>query len=274
MPALLKRAILVLSLILIWPTLAFSAGPFRPNCTIPFEDIATENLSIDAQCGFEGTANDDRNAAQNREKNNLCANGRPVSISYSAFKSLQKKVDLLDISYGSHNSLPEDRNDLKKILKYKNRNIGEGTVVRYVGFINHPRYSNTGKGESVNCKHSGKTFNDIHVDLVRRKGENVCRSITMEIIPHFRPEYWEVDVLKEITHPVRITGQLFFDGSHKPCTKDKVRNPKRITVWEIHPVYAIDVCKRASLGSCSVSKKAAWVPLDEWANIANDDGEE
>lgn len=36
---------------------------------------------------------------------------------------------------------------------------------------------------------------------------------------------------------VRVTGQQFFDGSHVPCATTGCRNPKRVSLWEIHLIY-------------------------------------
>jgi hypothetical protein len=33
---------------------------------------------------------------------------------------------------------------------------------------------------------------------------------------------------------------------------------------EIHPVYAIDVCKFASKTKCDVNDESVWTPLDQW----------
>lgn len=239
---------------------------FNPPCQIPFRDIATKDLEIES-CPAEGQTDSNTNQAQNRAKNNLCSKGKPVPLSFSAFKRLQKVVDDKRIPYGSGTRLPPDRDGLRDIISINGRKIGEGTLVQYVGFIHNPRYSNVSKGESVNCKRGGKSNNDIHVDVVRTRGEKVCRSITVEVIPHFRPAVWEVDKLKQIDHPVRFTGQLFFDGSHKPCKNDdEGPSPKRASVWEIHPVYAIDVCKSRQLSNCSASNRTAWIPLDNWIN--------
>jgi hypothetical protein len=35
-------------------------------------------------------------------------------------------------------------------------------------------------------------------------------------------------------------------------------------VWEIHPVYTIDVCKKKSLSSCRNGVDTDWVALDVW----------
>ena len=50
------------------------------------------------------------------------------------------------------------------------------------------------------------------------------------------------------THPLqlRLTGQLFYDASHKPCvfSGGKIverHSPERRSIWEIHPIYRIEV---------------------------------
>ena len=243
-----------------------AAAQFRPGCEIPFRHIATTGLAIES-CPAEGDGKTDAHKEQNKAKNNLCAKGRPIPLSFSAFKRLQKAVDDKGIQYGSSNRLPADRKALEEIISHNGKKIGEGTVVQYVGFVHNPRNSNRSKGESVNCKRPGAASNDIHIDIVRAKNEPVCRSITVEVIPHMRPEQWEVDKLKMIGNPVRFTGHLFFDASHKPCKNDSdTVSPKRASVWEIHPVYAIDVCKSSQISRCSATDKNVWIPLDTWVN--------
>ena len=145
--------------------------------------------------------------------------------------------------------------------------VGEGTLVRYVAFLSHPRYA--GK-ETVNCKSNaeGQEWYDIHMDLARRNGEPACRTVTAGIIPHYRPNVWAVEFLRMVEEhglPVRITGQLFFDASHRPCKSDAdAINPKRATIWEIHPVYNIEVCKNSTLQACSAENDDRWLPLAQW----------
>jgi len=81
-------------------------------------------------------------------------------------------------------------------------------------------------------------------------------------------------------HPVMLTGQLFFDASHSPCSgkkkitqneaeaegikQDPARgNPARMAVWGIHPVYAIEVCKSISLQQCKLADTQVWIPFDQ-----------
>jgi len=108
----------------------------------------------------------------------------------------------------------------------------------------------------VNCKLRGKEQNDIHIVLGRTSTADLCDSATAEISPHFRPAAWEQITETTLRHPVRIIGQLFFDASHSPCRNGQGPNPQRISLWEIHPVYAIDVCRSAALAACDANDVA------------------
>src|SRR6266516_1037592 len=248
---------------------------FEVQCTLPFEEIKRDNPAV-ASCPLHGSATESEQQGQNRAKNNLCATGNSVNLTFQHFIRLQKAAEEAEIPFGSHNRVPEDRTVLNNLIAGPGGvRIGEGTIVRYVGFVSHPRYSNRSKGEAVNCKTGGAEHNDIHLDLVRSSNEPACKSITAEIIPHFRPAAWEVDILKLAQfkdHPMRFTGQLFFDASHRPCRNDSDKvAPKRASIWEIHPVYAIDVCKFKSLNQCRASNRSVWTPLADMVNTEDDE---
>jgi hypothetical protein len=251
--------------------------PFNAGCTLPFAAIAKTH-PLDGSCPIEGQGSV-KSQLQNRAKNNFCASGVPVTLTYQNFKSLQTAVNNDGtIPFGCPTCIPEDRSKLRDIFTLPNGiRIGEGSLVRYVGFIGHPRYSNTSGGEAVNCKRNGQANNDIHVNMLRKPEgqEPACRSITIEISPHFRPPHWERDRLREVkSHPVRVTGHLFFDASHRPCTSDTDSvSPKRISSWEIHPVYGIDVCINSTLASCPAATNSKWIPLHQWVNTDEDEDE-
>lgn len=229
--------------------------PFLTACPLPFS--GSQNVDIDTQCPMEGGSPSPAKQAQSRAKNNLCAStGSPQRITYDQLK--QKQLDVnAQVKLAN---LSDDRHELTT--------LGEGTYVEYIAFIQDAHYSDVGSGEAVNCKIPGNSTNDIHIVLVRDPNDDPCNSTTAEMIPHFRPEAWtdkNVDSVKE--HPVRIRGPLFYDDAHKPCSGTSRPSPNRISVWEIHPVYSLDVCRMEDLTACQNSTSSAdWISLEDSLN--------
>jgi len=245
-----------------------TCGQDFPGCTLPFDSIK-ESHPIDGTCGPEGKTQDASNQAQNRAKNNFCATGDPIRVTFSTFLRLQQAAQDQNIPFGSGLNLPPDRTVLKDLATVGGTKIGEGTVVRIVAFIVDAHYSNVSSGETVNCKLKGKENNDIHIMLGQSSSAAACDTVTAEMSPHFRPAAWDQLPELNLRVPVRITGQLFFDGSHKPCKNGSGPNPQRETIWEIHPLYAIDVCSNATLAKCSATNDSIWTPLDQWLSPDN-----
>lgn len=132
-------------------------------------------------------------------------------------------------------------------------------------------------GESVNCgwglgeeaknkapsKEAALVHNDIHVALVAAIGQSECTSVTAEISPHIRPANWNDTSVSSLKgKQVRVTGQLMYDGSHQVfCptgNKPDAGDPIRQSLWEIHPVYKVEVCQSVVEGNCAESE---WKPL-------------
>ena len=263
---------------------------FVPGCALPFAGIE-DHHSIDTSCPNQGqpkpsTGHVAENEDQNRTKNNYCATGTPASVTWVTFKNLQTATDTLPapFTYGTASSLPSDRSPIRAAGFYTTSNgdaVHEGTLVRTVAFLLHGAYSDTGTGESVNCYIPGVDTNDIHLALAKSKPTattDECTSFTAEITPHFRPGVWlSLSTLHKTTtktakqriadanldRPLRVTGQMMFDGSHRPCQSGS-GSPKRISVWEIHPVYAIDVCKKKPTTNCRVDVNGDWQTFDAW----------
>jgi len=113
---------------------------------------------------------------------------------------------------------------------------------------------------------------DMHLVVISssdRENTPECKSVTVEISPHFRPDKWDADtILSANDHPLRFTGQLMYDAAHRPCSGSPPKAgqgaPARVSSWEIHPVYAIDVCKEKSLNKCKADNDSIWKPLDQW----------
>lgn len=238
---------------------------------------------IDFRCGNTGCHKNDANDKQNAAKNNYCAPTTKIfPVTRNTFKALQTAVNKMPSI--PRRLPPESRKPLRKIRLAGGKKLGEGDVVSFVGFVLDAQHSNVsseqpltgGNGESVQCNLLGCPYNDIHVELSGVKNDqDRCNAVTAEIIPHYRPADWDLfdspdyaDFLRD--HPVRITGQLFFDGSHVACENgqpgvffsegERKTDFPRISVWEIHPIYAIDVCKKTSKEACA-SDPGAWIPF-------------
>jgi hypothetical protein len=242
-------------------------------CTLPFKAIE-QNHPIDDSCGPDGNGKaNSPQAAQNDAKNNFCASGAPIDVDFDVLHQLEEVAEKR-VTFGGDNSLPENRTPLRSIPTTRG-NIGEGTVARLAAFVQDAHYSNLGKGESVNCKRGDAESNDIHIVLQEKQlapHVNECDSATAEMSPHFRPDLWNPDILNEKDqnlfggkkHLFRFTGQLFFDASHSPCVNGKGRSPLRSSIWEIHPVYNVEICVDGD--TCKVDNDAGWQSLVEFVS--------
>ena len=225
---------------------------FAPACNLPFQDIGVSH-SIDQSCGMFGNSPFGSSMAQqNFVKNDFCAGPEYKRLALGDFVKLQDEAQNLG---NGPTHLLADRSALNR--------LGEGSAVSFVGYINNAHYADVRGGESVNCKTTGQDANDIHVSLAAKSDEtDECQSIVAEISPHMRPAKWEADSLQALAQShalVRFSGQLFFDGSHQPCRGGHPMVPKRASVWEIHPVYAIEICRDAQQGAC---RNEAWSALE------------
>jgi hypothetical protein len=268
--------------------------PFEPGCALPFAAIGRKQ-TIDGQCpkgGHSALINGSQpHVLQNLAKNNFCVTGAPAAVSYNAFVALQTAVNNMSgLVWGSGEKLPPDRSVLQNLeIKDGSRalTVGEGSKVTFVGYVMAYEFADTHGGEDVNCNLSGDENNDIHLTLRTTPGlilkrpvgpdgkptlpDPRCNSVSAEVSPHFRPAAW--DKLASPTsnavftkYPLRITGALTFDAEHKPCDggKPATGSPVRISVWEIHPVYAVDVCKFTTPARCNATTESAWVPFEKY----------
>ena len=143
-----------------------------------------------------------------------------------------------------------------------------------------------GGKEDVNCESTDNPEKDVHINLVESpapwlpaktdpskdekeaaRNAALCKGIVAETIPHFRPDPFEALPLRSVgkqEFPVLISGQLFFDASHFPCEGDVPHpggHPARGSIWEIHPITSIQVCKNKTLHRCPAEDASVWTPL-------------
>jgi hypothetical protein len=234
---------------------------FAPSCTLPFQNVALNHPIdfSDQSCGMSGDSSSNSLRLQNLVKNNFCAGTNFRDVLLADFATLQQQADAR-VGGGDVMKLPSDRGTLKNL----DNGMGEGSAVRFTGYIMDAHYSTVGNGESVNCHAPGSDANDIHVNLVNRSDEvDRCQSITAEISPHMRPANWEMGHLEPLAQGkvlVRIGGQLMYDASHRPCSEGARVVPQRLSTWEIHPVYSIEVCPTAQKGVCPDGQWVALAP--------------
>jgi len=230
---------------------AAEATVFTPACTLPFKGAAIP--AIDGKCGMQGGSSDPAKQAESASKNNFCVTtNSPQAVTHQDLVDMQTKSTAAN--------LPKSLPDRKPLT-----DMGEGKYVSYVAFVKDAHYSDVAAGEAVNCNIPGNDTNDIHIVLMADPtDQDECHSTTAEMSPHFRPASWTPENIMKASagHPIRVMGHLFYDGSHVPCSGTSRPNPKRISLWEVHPVYSFDVCTQTTLAECQ-SSTAEWTPLSQ-----------
>jgi hypothetical protein len=275
-----------------------SAKEYRLGCTAPPFPVTADQRPIDLTCPNEGNSPvDSPKGQQNQVKNNLCSAGNPMTLTIADFASLQEQVTKLGVPFGADGfgsnrveHLPTDRSILSsgKLKTIAGRPVNEGDKVQIVALMDDPHPADLGNGEDVNCNNKHAPENDVHINLteitvpalpkkndpdkqtrITARNAALCdaKAIVAEVIPHFRPAIYEAQNLISIAEqhiPVRVSGQLFFDAAHRPCHGSTPGDSSvRGSLWEIHPIYSIEVCMRRTLDECSASDEQAWVPVHQ-----------
>jgi hypothetical protein len=243
----------------------FKPTKFKPTCPNPSYPAPTPatSPSIDSQCGLSGSGAGPE-GAQNSAKNNFCATGPAQEITIADLTNLQQQVEKnAAINFGSENK--GTRKKGPTVNRAPLKKLGEGKLVTLKAFVLIARQEG---GESVNCEKNvpdQPAFHDIHISLVASTDiADECSGVVAEMSPHHRPDSWthaSVEKVSQAKLLVRVTGQLYFDSSHFPCANGQGAgegNPKRVSLWEIHPIYKFEVCT----GDCNGA--GVWTPLDQW----------
>jgi hypothetical protein len=191
---------------------------------------------------------------QNEAKNNFCtASATAEPIALSKITSLQGDAEQQEANlHFTPGEPPPDRAFLKP--------LGEGNLVVFEGYVFEARQECK---ESVNCElaignkpiPNVNASHDIHIAMLENprstkltdpkpnQDKEECTGFVAEMIPHQRPAEWTACNVEDVAKKglrVRVTGQQFFDGSHVPCKNGEPQgsNPKRVSLWEIHPIYS------------------------------------
>jgi hypothetical protein len=238
---------------------------FKPACPSPAypSPPPAGSLGIDSKCGLPGSGTG-AEGQQNMAKNNFCAKGTPQPVTIADLTSLQNQVEKnTAINFGSENKGARKKGPTTNRAPLKK--LGEGKLVTIKAFVLIARQEGA---ESVNCEKNvpdQALYHDIHISLVATADvDDECSGVVAEMSPHHRPDVWIQENVERVSKrklQVRVTGQLYFDSSHFPCSGGQGAgegNPKRVSLWEIHPIYKFEVCT-ANCGGAGT-----WVALDQW----------
>lgn len=232
---------------------------------------SAQATAIDSKCPPKGTppSDDPGDGPQNLVKNNFCtSSATAATIDLPRITSLQGDAQTQETAlHFTPGQAPKDRSFLSA--------LGEGNLVVFEGYVFEARQE---CGETVNCGETVPNVNashDIHIAVLAQprktrssdppaaQDKEECTGFVAEMIPHHRPAEWtacNVNAVAKKGLKVRITGQQFFDGSHLPCTNGVPDgdNPKRVSLWELHPIYMFEVCPS---GDCA---SGGWQPLEQY----------
>jgi len=208
-------------------------------------------------CAVPGNGKARSNEIKHGDPDRTPPNSRPITVPIEIFEDLQEAADKV-VTQGAYP--PPDQREALRDLNIRGHHIGEGTLVKVTGYLYEMRPEGA---ESVNCKLTGVKNNDFHLSLVADPDGDEFHGVVVEMIPQDRPDSWNTKALHEVRDSgaqVLVIGQLFYDGKHvvNKGPRSIKGEPKRFSLWEVHPVQRFFVCTRAN---CEPSSRDGW---KEW----------
>ena len=200
-------------------------------------------------------------ALLNQRKRTVPPESAPVALSFQDFRSLQAAADNAGIAQGS--DLDETARHKLQGLSVGGRTLGEASVVQLAGFVSPERNLQKGSAESVNCRLTGVDETDVHVPLVEDAEGSEYESVVVEPIPQSRPATWNLALWRQVQRDgtrMLVRGQLMYDNLHQvndDPAHPQSGQPKRFTLWEIHPITAVFLCARPS-NDCDPADPSQW----------------
>jgi len=192
------------------------------------------------------------------------ATGAVVPIDFADLHKLQQQAEAL---VGSGAELTAAQRAKLKNLTVKQGKVNEGSRVQLAGFpATGPLKPHPNTGESVNCGLKKPEDNDFHISVVPAKDGTEFTGVVVELIPQHRNAAWTIPHLNDIQakrQRVLITGGLFYDNEHTVNDDPKHElsgQPRRISLWEVHPITALLVCEKADQ-SCKPETPGDWTAL-------------
>ncbi len=194
----------------------------------------------------------------NQLKRTVPPQGTPTTLTFDTFSQLQSAaVELVDEGV----DIPPAERDKIKSIETAEGTVGEGSRVRLVAFLSEGT-PHANSGESVNCNLKRAANNDIHISVTETKDGSEFEGIVVEMIPQDRPANWTSSKLDQLHGKVLlIEGGLFYDNLHfanADANNPIQGQPKRFSLWEIHPVTSLKVCKKTKVSQCDPERASDW----------------
>ncbi len=188
-----------------------------------------------------------------------------IAVTIDHFEALQLAANNVGIQGFA---IAVGKRDDYRHFKVLGKDLGEGNLVSLQGFIvglPHAR-----RIDSANCKQVGRAHNSYVFHLAPLSDDSEFDSVIAEMIPQERNPNWTLEKLRRIANekrPVIVSGQLFYDSKHlvnSDPDEDLPGHPKRLSLWEIHPVTGVRVCNREvnELDDCDRQRAEYWPALE------------
>jgi hypothetical protein len=224
-----------------------------------------------AHCEPVGCAIEDTPEAEaNKVKNTLpSAQAAPKFVALDDFERLQAKIKSPQglavsdrkIFHDIKISRPREGGTIETIA------FSEGDLVEVMGYIVGTPHAR--RFDPANCLLIGRDNNGYRIDIARLPGDTEYDSILVEMIPRGRNTWWTLGRLQRIRHEglrVHVVGKLFYDNKHLVNSDPDeaiVGEPKRMSLWEIHPVSIFELCPKAKHDACKEVRGKDWIKLEE-----------
>lgn len=206
-------------------------------------------------------------------KNTTGVTGNPRLLTFADFHALEDEVEKKDVRGGAELSAAKRQSVLHNVKVSGGTTVSEGDSVSFAGYISTHRNIACGSQESCNCdfKNSAKdapcTQTDIHIPLVETADLPEEESVVVELTPRVPSldairDAVSLGTIQSAKQEVLVVGRLFFDNAHIPNpTGTAGSQPKRFTIWEVHPIAAFYVCQKGN--TCDPSKLSDWKDLSK-----------
>jgi len=237
--------------ILLVATTAVAEGPSSRPCA--------NSLAV---CPAYGCAQPGTPAgAANELRRHWPGTARPrVTLSVDDLEALQVQTDArLRQGFAVAN-----RSVLRRIGHKGTIAYGEADIVQLRAYIVGTPHRR--RNDSSNCNLVGMRNNNFRIHLASDSADTDFDSIIGEITPYHRPSTWTLPRLRKLQEEKRlllVTGQLFYDNKHfvnDDPDADLPLEPRRVSLWELHPITEILVCTTTT-NDCRPEEVHAWEPL-------------